>query len=74
MVPVNSSLVTATLYLSLITALVYNDTEYCPFHDAVTEFGVVEQINTYSCLGCTLSYEREKNVANKQTNKQNMWK
>jgi hypothetical protein len=26
---------------------------------------IIEQLNTFNYLGCTLSYEKEKNVANK---------
>jgi hypothetical protein len=37
-VPINSSLLTITLYSSVITTLVYNNTKYCLFHDVITEF------------------------------------
>jgi hypothetical protein len=36
-VPINSSLLTITLYSSVITTLVYNDTKYCPIHDFINE-------------------------------------
>ena len=38
-VSINSSLLTITLYSSVITILVYNDTKHSsPFHDVITEF------------------------------------
>jgi hypothetical protein len=38
-VPINSLLLTITLYPSVITTLVYNDTKYSvPPHDVITEF------------------------------------
>jgi hypothetical protein len=37
-IPVNSSLLTVTLYSSVITTVVYNDTIFSPFHGVITEF------------------------------------
>jgi hypothetical protein len=38
-VPINSSPLTITLFFSVITTLVYNDTKYsAPFHDVTVEF------------------------------------
>jgi hypothetical protein len=40
-VPINSSLLTVTLYSSVITAFVYDDKIFSPFHDVITEFNCV---------------------------------
>jgi hypothetical protein len=37
-VPVNSPLLTVTLYYPVRTTLVYNDTIVSPFHDVITQF------------------------------------
>jgi hypothetical protein len=37
-VPINSSLLTMTLYSSVITTLIYNDTVCSTIHDVITEF------------------------------------
>jgi hypothetical protein len=41
MVPINSSLVTITLYPSVITTLVYNDTNYSVPFMTLTEFDCI---------------------------------
>jgi hypothetical protein len=42
-VPINSSLLTITLYSSVIIVLVYNDIKYVfsPFYDVITEFDCI---------------------------------
>jgi hypothetical protein len=37
-VPIDSSLLTITLYSSVITTLVYNDAKFSPLHDVINEF------------------------------------
>jgi hypothetical protein len=50
-VPINSSLLTITLYSSVITTLVYNDTKYSsPFHDVISEFDLFNLCTAIVCL------------------------
>ena len=50
-VPINFSLLTITVYSSVRTKLIYNNTKYSvPFHDVKTEFDI------YLCIKCTIYY------------------
>ena len=41
MVPINSLMLTVTLYYSVSTTLVYSDTIFSPLHDVITAFGCI---------------------------------
>jgi hypothetical protein len=51
LLPINFSLPTVTLYSSVITKLVYNDTIFTPFHDVITEFDCITvKTNRNTCV------------------------